>query len=156
MNSTYCTCVYSILLREENLWSVWLNVDIDLVLLPCLCVETLEHTNKKGSFMKLNWERCLYMCPRSMEFYLPYSLLKRYSLPVPCSSHPWGWWMEQYLGADGTSFRSRLQLPFSPSLRQLNQLAPSQDPEATSCQLCKQPKSRVISRKMVNVSLIGK
>lgn len=36
----------SILLREDNLWSVWFNVDVDLILLPCLRVETLVHTTK--------------------------------------------------------------------------------------------------------------
>lgn len=39
----------SILLREDNLWSVWFNVDVDLILLPCLRVETLVHTTKKKS-----------------------------------------------------------------------------------------------------------
>lgn len=37
-----------VLLREENLWSVWLNVDDGLFLIPCLRVQMLEHNTEKS------------------------------------------------------------------------------------------------------------
>lgn len=40
--------VDGILVREENLWSVWLNVDDGLFLIPCVRVQTLKHTTKKS------------------------------------------------------------------------------------------------------------
>lgn len=44
MSYTYPAHVDSILLRKDNFWSVRINMDVDLVLLPGLRVEMLEHT----------------------------------------------------------------------------------------------------------------